>query len=222
MKKLKPEIFISKKQEYREGFRYKQFTEYCNGIKLTYDVVRDFEKIFNKPYREVAIESYAYNNTLDDSMFYSHFWKDENAKEKAFEKIYDFNIKGKSGTGSSTTPLFPFEIYLMNDGFEMGSFSELTALNPGTSLICDKYEGDKVYGPIGILYTRWYQKKDLMIYIGFGIRIGGVQTNFYFGSNQSNSVFQIDNNIENYNKAINLELKDLLDEGCIQSNHSRK
>lgn len=208
-----PKVYIKHAWETREGFRYKQPVEYCNGVKLTFETIRDFEKIFNVPFSVAERESKAYNNAFNDSKYYSEFWENDEAKNKAFSKIYEFNLFGKNGTGSSTTPLFPFEIYMMNDGFEMVSFCEMNSINPGVKLFIYKkskkkigdhyvYEGKEVF-------SRFYKKNDLIVSLAFGITIGGKKTNFYFVTNKSNYTFQVDNDINNYKNAINGKLQSL-------------
>ncbi len=204
-----PKVYIKQAWEKQEGYRYEQPVDYCNGIRLTYEVIRDFEKIFKTPFSVAQKESRAYNSALDESKYYSDFWKNNEAKNKAFSKIYEFNLSGKSGTGSSTTPLFPFEIYMMNDDFEMVSFCEMNAINPAFSIVAEKQKGDILINPKGVKYSRCYQKDDYFICIAFGIEINKRKTNFYFITNKSKYIFQVDNDINNYQKAINGKLQPL-------------
>lgn len=204
-----PEIYIKHCLEKREGFRYKQPVYYCNGKRLTFETIGDFKNIFGVPFAKVQKESNAYNNALDESKYKSEFWTNDEAKNKAFSKIYDFNLSGKSGTGSSTTPLLPFEIYMMNDGFNMVSFCELNAINPGVSIIAEKQDGLTFINPKGLKYSRCYKKDDYFIYIAFGIEINKQKTNFYFKTNKSGYTFQVDNDLSNYKKAIEGKLKPL-------------
>ncbi len=209
MEVQEPKVYIKTAWEKREGFIYKEPVEYCNGIRLTFEAIRDFEKIFKTPFSVALKESRAYNDALRDSNYHSEFWKNDEAKNKAFSKIYEFNLSGKSGNASSTTPLFPFEIYMMNDGFEMVSFCELNAIDSGVSIVAGKQKGDTLINPKGVLYNRCYQKDDYFICMAFGIEIDGKKTNFYFITNKSNYTFQVDNDINNYQKAINGKLKPL-------------
>lgn len=184
---MKPTVYIETKWENR-GSRYPQPIKYCNGKELTCEVIKNFEIIFNKEFGIASSESRAYNTALSYSKYDSELWKNDRARDNAFEKIYNFNLQGKGGTSGSVTPLLPFEIFLMNDGFEMKSFCELNALMP--------------------MY-RTYVKGDVKINIAFGIIIDGRQTNFYFKTSKHPSEFQVDNNPENYTKAINGKLKPL-------------
>ena len=106
---------------------------------------------------------------------------------------------------SSTTPLLPFEIFLLNDGFEMVSFSEMNAINPGVNLVTNK--NDNI---IGLKYSRCYRKDDYFIILAFGIEINKKKTNFYFMTNKHPyAEFQVDNNLDNFDDAINGKLKPL-------------
>ena len=132
-------------------------------------------------------------------------WKNNVAKQQAFDKVYEFNKSGKSGSMSSTTPLLPFEIFLLNDGFEMVSFSEMNAINPGVNLVTNK--NDNI---IGLKYSRCYRKDDYFIILAFGIEINKKKTNFYFMTNKHPyAEFQVDNNLDNFDDAINGKLKPL-------------
>lgn len=204
-----PKVYIKHNWENRQGFKYKQPIDYCNGIELTYQTISNFETIFGVTFKQAQKESHAYNQALKQSKFYLDLWKNNKIRNQAFSKIYQFNLSGKSGTGSNTTPLFSFEIYMMNDGFKMLAFCELSALNPGISIVADKQDGDYIINPKGFSYNRCYQKKDYFIYLAFGIEIFGKKTNFYFQTNKSHHYFQVDNNINNYQAAINGNLKPL-------------
>jgi len=206
-----PKIYIKHSWEKREGFRYEQPVDKCNGVRLTFETIGNFESIFGEPFAKVQKESNAYNNALNESKFKSDLWKNDKARNSAFKKIYDFNISGKSGTGSSTTPLFPFEIYMMNDGFEMLSFCELNAINSGVSIIAEKQDGLTFINPKGFKYSRCYKKEDYFIYVAFGIEINKTKTNFYFQTNKSHFTFQVDNDFSNYERAIKGHLKPLED-----------
>jgi hypothetical protein len=197
-----PKIYIKHSWENRKGFKYKQPVNYCNNVRLTYETIANFENIFGEPFAKVQKESNAYNKALNESNYKSDLWKNEKARDLAFNKIFDFNISGKSGTGSSTTPLLPFEIYMMNDGFEMVSFCELNAINPGVSIVAKKQDGTTFTKPKSLKYSRCYKKADYFIYIAFGIKINNRKTNFYFKTNKSNCYFQVDNDFSNYEKAI--------------------
>jgi len=202
----KPKLYIKTFYEKREGFRFEQPVQRLNG-KSYYDYPENSYERENWAY--IRRESEYYNSSLYYSQFDSELWTNTKAKIKAFDKIFTFVKNGCSGSASSITALFPFEIYLMNDGFEMISFCELNAINPAVSIIADKWIGDEIINPKGIKYSRCYLKDDNFIYLAFGIVFNEVKTNFYFETSKSNYTFQVDNNIKNYEKAINGELPPL-------------
>lgn len=211
---MKPKVYISHEWEYREGFTYEQPVDYCNGVRVDYENISKFKELFGVDFTTAQRESKAYNDTMKHSLYNSDLWKNEGAKDRAFEKIHSYALKGRSGSGSSVTPLFPFEIFMMNDGFEMISFSELNAINSGIAFIADKIIDGVIYNPTGIVKTRYYLKDDLLISLGFGIEINNRKINFYFETNKSHGIFQVDNNIESYKKAISGNLEDLLIKCC--------
>lgn len=205
----RPSTYIEMRWERRDGCKYGQPVEYCNGSRLTHEAISEFKNVFGVSYRDAKKESRAYNDAVNESMFNSGLWKNQESRAKALNKIYEYNLSGKSGTGSTTTPLLPFEIYMMNDGFEMVSFCEMNAINPGFSIVCEKQKDNVLISPKGVKYGRCYQKDDYIICLAFGIKINGRETNFYFTTNKSEHTFQVDNNLENYEKAINGQLKPL-------------
>lgn len=188
MNELKPKVYIETKWEFIEGYRYEQPVKYCNGVELTVEVIENFETIFKIPFGEVLKTSNSYDRALDASLYYSELWTDESVKNKAFSKIYEYILVKTAATGS-ITPLFPFELYLLNDGFELAYFSELNAYAP---------------------YRR-YEKEDKIVSISFGITIRGKKTNFYFELPKEDNYFyyQLDNEYSNYKKAIEGKLKPL-------------
>ncbi len=98
---------------------------------------------------------------------------------------------------------------MMNDGFEMVSFCELNAINTGLVIVCKSVQGDILNNPVGSYNNRCYVKGDNKICLMFGIEKDGVKTKFYFTTSKSRHHFQLDNDINNYSKAINGELKPL-------------
>lgn len=201
----KPKLLIETRWEKRKGFKFLQPTKYCGETELTFDVISNFKEIFGEEYSKVSKDSFCYENTLNDINYNSDLWKNNVAKQQAFDKVYEFNKSGKSGTGSSTTPLLPFEIFLLNDGFEMVSFSEMNAINPGVSLVYNKDINN-----IGLKYSRCYKKDDYFIILAFGIEINKKKTNFYFMTNKHPyAEFQVDNNLDNFDDAINGKLRPL-------------
>lgn len=137
----KPSVYIETKMEFKEGFSYKQPTDYCNGKELTSQMVENFEDIFGVSFSTAKKESNFYNNTKRVIMFDSDIWSNNLIREKAFNKVYEFYKKGKSGNGSSVTPLLPFEIRLLNNGFTIEKFAELNAYFPRR---CYKKENERV------------------------------------------------------------------------------
>ena len=220
MNPQEPKVYIKHAWEQREGFRYEQPVEYCNGIRLTSKIMKSFEEIFGTPFGVAQRESRAYNNALKECLFDSHLWKNSEVRFKVFNKIYEFNLSGKSGSGSTTTPLFPFEIYMMNDGFEMVRFSELNAINPGLKMHSTGFEkiGDYEYHSVRIFTPeRFYEKGKKLISLKFGF---DKRVNFYFTihtKENPNSLFgifwdkafQVDNDINNYQLAIEGKLKSI-------------
>lgn len=209
MESRKPNIYLHKEFHFRDGFEYEQPYDYCGGLRINLKQLMNFKALFGVIFSEAKKESNYYNNAITYSRYNSKLWTNKSSMDAAFLKIHEFNIKGGSGSGSSVTPLFPFEIFMMNDGFEMISFCELTRINPGISIVGDSMVGDKIINPKGIVRTRFYHKDGLCVYLGCGIKTGDYQTSFYFETNKSNAIFQIDNDINNYNKAIKGELKNI-------------
>lgn len=207
----KPSPYIEIRWEKVDGNNvspYPQPFDYCDDVKLTFEIISNFKDYFGISYSECSRESEIYRRTIEDLLYESELWKNESIKDMAFSKIYEFNKNGKSGNGSATTPLFPFEIYMMNDGFIMKSFCELTAINPGLSIVCDKIVPDgesySFTNPKKFHYSRYYEKEDYFICLGFGYG----KTNFYFKTSRCwGEYFQVDNDIKNYENAINGKLK---------------
>lgn len=137
---------------------------------MTFETISNFENIFGETFSKVKKESKAYNDSLYECKYKLDLWRDEKARDKAFDMIYNFNLNGRSGSGSRTTPLFPFEKYMMNDGFKMVSFCELSAINPGVYIVSETQNGDVYINPKGIKYGRCYEKDDYFIYLGFWYR----------------------------------------------------
>jgi len=194
-----PKYYIQTFYEKRDGFRYEQPIKRLKG-KTYYEFAEgSFER---ENWGFIAKQSYYYNEAIFASQFKSKLWKSKAIKTKAFYIIYEFIRKGKSGTGSSITPLFPFEIFMLNDGFEIISFGELNAINPCVTVSCEKVIGDEIIGVKGIKKTRTYVKNNKQISLCFGLIYDKKKTNFYFEINGLNDSFQVDNSINNYEKAI--------------------
>jgi len=167
-----PQHLITTSFEPREGYQFNQPVERLNG-KSYFEY--DEDSYERKNWGVIRNQSRLYNAALDYSLFHSDLWTNEQAKEKAFDVIYEYISKRSSA--SAVTPLFPFEIYMLNDGFELTSFCELNATQ------CT---------------ARCYYKDGVQVYLGFGFE----NTNFYFKTSNSSEYFQVDNTKENYTKAI--------------------
>lgn len=203
-----PENQIIVSWEKREGFRYPQPIERLNG-KSFFEYTPGSEEVKN--WYKYFLESKQYDDAKKYCNYDSDLWTNETAKNNAAVKIHNYITSGKSGTGSNVTPLFPFEIYLMNDGFKMLDFCELSALVPGVSIMAKSMIADKIINPKGLCYSRCYSKNNNFIYLAFGIEVNKKKTNFYFKTSKSTYAFQVDNDINNYKKAINGLLKPLND-----------
>lgn len=202
----KPQHYIQTVYEKRSGFKFDQPVDRLNGKTYYQYPPGSFER---QNWGSIYWDSYKYNTALVASKFDSDLWQNETVKQKAFIKIYDFIANGKSGSASSITALLPFEIFLLNDGFEMLSFCEMNAINPGVSIIASKQIGDHIINPKFLHQSRCYLKNNNHIYLAFGIKIAGKKTNFYFKTTNSHSYFQVDNNPAHYLNAINGRLTKL-------------
>lgn len=162
---------------------------YCNDIKLTSEVIKNFKQIFNSSYTTASNESYIYLKALRACNYNSELWENKKSKDESFEIIYNF-IKDNR-ISSSITPLLPFEIFMLNDNFKMVNFIELNAFHPGITLT-----------PANTIYDRSYLKGDNFIYIAFGLQRGNRNVNFYFKTSKSEELFEVNNNIKDYKQAI--------------------
>lgn len=199
-----PKDYIQTFQEKVDGMQYEQPIERLNGKTFWEFAPDSFER---KNWGAIYWDSKKYNDALDYSQFNSDLWTNETAKKQAFNKIYDFIKNGKK---SSITQLFPFEIFMMNDGFAIDSFSELNAINTGVQIIGDKTIGDQISNPKSVECSRCYSKGDNSIYLAFGIEINNVKTNFYFQTSNSPHYFQVNNSIDKYLDAVNGKLTFLI------------
>ena len=118
--------------------------KYYKGVELTYDVLCNFKDKFGVDFGELQSKSNAYNAALVQCNYHSDLWIDKKAKEKTLEKIYLFNLSDRDG--SSITPLLPFEIDLLNKGYELKCFCELNRLHPNRSYIKEDKEVVIGYG----------------------------------------------------------------------------
>ena len=179
---------IKTKYKKVKNFKYKQPVKFYNNIELTSNVINNFKNIFQENYIDVSKRTYLYEKTKNSMNYKSLFWEDIFIKKKVFNFIYNYYVNLDKIIVGSTTPLFPFEIFMLNDGFNIIEFCELNAINP---------------------MSRTYKKNDLIINVCFGVVVNAIKTNFYFKNNKSNKYYQINNDIQNYYKSINFELKHL-------------
>jgi hypothetical protein len=204
---MKPDFYIETKYEKNvinsKGLvvehYFPQPVEYCNGKTYFQYPENSYER---KSWAENYWKSYRFDEAITASNFNSNKWRSEEAKNKAFEIIYQFCLNGKSGNFSSITPLMPFEIELMNNGYQMIGFCELNALSPSFSIVAEKVVEDKIINPSGFIYRRAYRKESKIIGIGFGKK-----TNFYFQIMGNIKRFQVPIDMELFDKAVNGELK---------------
>ena len=167
------------------GKRYEQNVDRVLG-KEWIEYSKD-SYIYNN-WAKIYWESHKFNNALKYCNYESDKWSSTEVKDKALSKIYDFIKNRPKGCMSRITPLLPFEMYLLNDGFEMISFAPMNALEPN---------------------GRIYSKDGKEIVLAFGLTIDDRRTNFFYSVNNDN-YYQVDNNIDNYIDAINSKLKPLL------------
>jgi len=199
----KPSSFIEIKWEKREDFQYLQPRRYVNGEVDCWGSHRNIENDQWQRARDVIMDE-------------SEFWKDENAKEEAFKIVYDY-IKTLPG---EVTKMFPFEIFLMNNGFKMESFDCLTAIKPGICFIADKIEGDRVFNPRGFNYKRYYLREERLVSMQFGVN----QYKFFFNLHPLNETekdiygcYHISNEEKDFENAINGNLKRLYEDDAERS-----
>ncbi|HDZ04854.1 hypothetical protein LCGC14_0370930 [marine sediment metagenome] len=191
---MKPKYFIKTYYEHKEGFHHKQPVKKLNGKEYHQYSQDSYER---KNWGDIKLKSHKYTEAL--RICDSNLWLDEKLKENGLKVIYDFLLK-QEGSGSCTK-LFPFEVFLMNDGFEMVSFCELNAFSPGVTLWLDKNNK-----PLGLSTNRLYKKIDHLVYLGFGRGKGNGK--FYFQTSvDKRFYFEVDNEFTNYDKAINAELE---------------
>jgi len=175
----KPKAYIYTLFEIPEGYQYEQPIKYCNGVQLTAERIEKFNNLFGVPFHEAWKQSNTYNQALEQCDYNSDLWQDNEAKDKAFAFIADCIVKRNGGDGSSVTPLFPFEIYLLNDGFVMQSFTELNAMHP---------------------MGRKYVKTNCTVQISYG---QGRKVFSFTTTNAPDKRFELTNDLSQYHKAIN-------------------
>lgn len=202
-----PDYMMKTFWEKKDGYRYEQPVHRLNG-KIRDEYPQDSYEYKN--WGKIYWDSKAYNDSLDYCNFDSYMWQNKLAKLRAFEKIYNFVKSGASGQGSAVTQLLPFEIFLMNDGFEMINFCELNAINPGVSIVGEQVNEFKYKNITGLYYGRSYIKDDNFIYIAFGLKTEDRLINFYFKTSKSKHYFQVENSIEKYHDSISGKLKPVI------------
>lgn len=166
------------------GGAYPQPIELCNGREYYEYPVGSYER---DNWGCISWDSDRYTYALHLIRHEDKSWINEDVKGGAFEVVYEFLLNGR--TYGSVTPMFPFEIHLMNRGFTMTSFSELNSMVPG----------GEVLGK-----GRIYNNGDLYVYMVFGVG----NSNFCFRlSSHPREVFQVENDPDLFESAISGKLK---------------
>lgn len=162
-------------------------TLFCNNRELTSKDIECFEETYGVSFKKASQESYIYNKLNLAANHTSYLWD-----KKALAETQDFirrsieSISRRDNT--SITPLLPFEIMLVCNGYKMTQFIELNRYHP--------------------MYRTYYNGINT-IDIGYGITpVRGGFINFYF--NLKGDVYQVDNDPENFNNAIAGKLPSLI------------
>ena len=167
-------------------YHFNQPVEYCNG-KSYWDYPED--DTVRQNFHNYKWESQWYNECLTISRYTEGIWASDDIRDKAFEKIFTT----KSDGDGVFVPLKDFEIYLLNLGYEMISFDKMCSQTPGFNILCDKMDGNRLYGARGVYYTRVYRKNNKYLCFAFGVKYGKLpMCNFYFtNSERSDDTFQV-------------------------------
>lgn len=210
MEKFKPKYYIETRFEkvikfpkITREYRYTQPVEYCNG-KTYWEYDEDSYERQN--WGRLYWQSKWFNNCLDICRYGDKIWQSKEAMDKAFEVIFTT----KSSGDGVYTPMKDFEIYLMNKGYDMISFDKMCAQSPCFGIYGDRQEGDKIYNPKGVAYSRFYTNKETgkSIFFGFGIESDKLKFNFYFvHSDAMNLHYQVPVNYEDFEAAEKMQLK---------------
>ena len=179
-------------------------SETCNG-KYYEEYPKDSYEI--KHWGENYWKWKHFENVLDIIMYENAAWKSLDAMVHAFQQVHKFY--GTSRKEGVTTNMFLFEIELLNNGFEIGSFCELNAMIPSYTIIGEKNQTTNMVDVKFTTYRRSYVKNGLFVHLGFGLfpKSGG-RCNFYFQlSNNMSLFFQVTNDLTKFNDAIEGKLK---------------
>jgi len=194
MEKRKPKYYIETRFEKIEKFSltdireyyFSQPVKYCNDI-CYWDYAEDSYEISNWGYLES--ESYLYNSILKICRYDDNYWMATEIKDTAFEIIFNSDaIKEKIYRGSCTE-LKMFEIYLLNNGYEISYFGMLNAFCPNRS-----YE---------------HKKTGKKIFLGFGAKHKYLEFMFYFicSDDPNGFMYQVPIKEEDFEKAVNMQLE---------------
>lgn len=205
MEKYKPKYYIETRFEktikFGEGdirnYHYEQPVEYCNGICYWDYNETSYER---KNWGNLYWESRWFNDCLDIVRYGDKAWVDDGAMQKAFEKVF---TKKSSGEGVYT-PMKDFEIWLMCNGYEMISFDKMCSQSPCFNIVGERIDGNKIYNPKGVQYTRFYSNEEngKSIYFGFGIKSENLKFNFYFVHSDNMKLnYQVPTNQKDFKKA---------------------
>lgn len=202
IKSCKPPYSVDLIKSSIKGYPFKQNIEVINGKSYFEYSESSYERMH---WGELSQKSKEYREALYLMSENSHYWKDEVLKDDTFDIIFHFLKKKK--TFDSITKMFPFEIWLINNGFKMIGFDGLNAHNPCFSLCADKIVDDAFTNPSGVKYSREYHNGEKTISICFGYGA----TNFYFTIDRDfHKNYQVPINENDFLKGINGKLNELI------------
>lgn len=156
---VKPTNYIETRFEKIDGFCHLQPVEYCNGVSYN-----DSPQHIKDKWGTYYWDCYKYNSVLNLMKFDDECWNNMETKEKVFDTVLSYLLKDK--TMRSVTPLFGFEVYLLNEGFTLVDFGKLHAHEPkgrtfekGNENIQTSfgYNGVKFYFSKAFEYSEYYR-----------------------------------------------------------------
>jgi len=209
MEKYKPKNYIEVKNVTKVNFgneirtTYYPHPHYYLNNKTIWQYDKNSEERQN--WHIYELESTRYNNVLKWCKYDSLEWSSQEVKDKAFETIYTTVFEGDG----VVVPLQGFEIYLMNNGWEMMCFDKMCAQSPAICAIAARIEGNKAFGPMYMRYSRFYTKEDKTLYFGFGLKNEYLNYNFYYTDKKRN--YQVPIKSKDYKNAEELKLKSFED-----------
>jgi len=124
---MRTKYYIETTFETRLGYRYPQPVDRLNGKKWNNYAPESFEY---KNWAEIKKHSREYDHAKVVSNYDSEYWENDLVKEKTLNSIHDFILNESKEIHGAETQLLPFEIFLLNDGFEIYNFGHLNAYNP--------------------------------------------------------------------------------------------